>query len=385
MFAKKYVTRMTLVGSLVAASFAGTLHAQDFRFAVGFAPGSASTDGAEAFGEVLEQESDGTLSARIFALDLLGLGEMSGGVRDGIADVGNVLAPYFPSQFPHTNMVAELTMLLTLSDPPDGRHGMAYMGAVAEFMMLNCADCLDEWAAQQQVYLPNGATPEYQLMCTEPVRDQSELQGKRLRVAGAQWARWAEHFEASTVSLPGGEVFEALSQGVVDCTVQSSPELGNFQLKEVVTDITTDVPGGVFSGGALSFNRSVWQGLDDKQREHVLRAAARLAGEVTWRYQAYGERDLEEAREAGVTVHDPSAELVEASRQFIEADVARIAASYEDNYDIADAEAKIAELRPMIEDWMKRLEDTDVEDGEDLGDLYWEAIYSRVDPASYGL
>ena len=57
-------------------------------------------------------------------MSLLNLAEMSDGVRDGIADIGNVLTPYFPRQYPHANMAAELTMLLALDSRAKGRQGM---------------------------------------------------------------------------------------------------------------------------------------------------------------------------------------------------------------------------------------------------------------------
>ncbi|MCC5860238.1 MAG: C4-dicarboxylate TRAP transporter substrate-binding protein [Ectothiorhodospiraceae bacterium] len=382
----KGVARTLVAASLCAGLvLAGTSHAQQFRYALGFPPNSAGDDGAQLFNEKLQEYSDGALSFRIFPLSLLSLAEMSEGVRDGIADVGNVLTPYFPSQFPNTNMAVELSMLLALSDQAQGRLGMAYSGAISEYLMLACPDCQEEFAAQRQVILPLGATPEYQLMCTQPIRTAEELRGKRLRVAGAQWSRWAEHFGASTVSMSANEILEALGQGVVDCTVQSSPELGNFRLKEVVTDITVNIPGGVFAGGSASFNLGVWRGLDAEQRRHILRAAADMNAEVTWLYQTYGDRDFAEAKESGVNIHEPDESLVQASRAFVEQDLERIAEIYEQRHGIADAAEKIEVLQPLVERWMTLLEENPPASSEELAQLYWDEIYNRVDHETYGM
>ncbi|MGM0569379.1 C4-dicarboxylate TRAP transporter substrate-binding protein [Marinobacter sp.] len=361
-----------------------TGQAKELSYALGFPPNSAADDAAKTFASKLEQETGGEVTAKNYAMSLLNLAEMSDGVRDGIADIGNVLTPYFPRQYPHANMAAELTMLLALDSRAKGRQGMAYAGVMGEFLLLNCSDCAQDFIEQGQIYLPMGATPEYQLLCTSAIKTPEDLKGKRLRVAGAQWSRWASHFGATSVSLSGNEVYEALEQGVVDCTVQSNPELGNFGLKDVVTDITVGIPGGVFSGGSLSVGLGPWRDLSPDHREGLLKAASHLMADMTWRYQTYGDRDFEEARESGVTIHEPSDELVKASRAFVEEDVPRIASNYTEQYDMAGAEAKIETLRPIVEKWVKLMDEAELEDAEDLAAIYWEEILSKVDVGSYG-
>ncbi|SFR68149.1 TRAP-type C4-dicarboxylate transport system, substrate-binding protein [Marinobacter daqiaonensis] len=379
--------RKALLPVALAAGLAVTMSAQaeELSYALGFPPNSAADDAAKTFAEKLEQETGGEVTVKLYAMSLLNLAEMSDGVRDGIADIGNVLTPYFPRQYPHANMAAELTMLLALDSRAKGRQGMAYAGAMGEFLLLNCGDCTEDFIEQSQIYLPMGATPEYQLLCTSPIKTAEDLKGKRLRVAGAQWSRWAAHFGASGVSLSGNEVYEALEQGVVDCTIQSNPELGNFGLKDVVTDITVGVPGGVFSGGSLSVGLAPWRDLSTEHREDLLKAASHLMADMTWRYQVYGDRDFEEARESGVNIHEPSEELVQASRSFVEQDIKEIARNYTEQYGMTNADDKIETLRPIVEKWVRLMDTADLSDSEDLANLYWEEILSKVDVESYGL
>jgi len=382
----QWVSRALIPATVVAGLTLTTVtQARELGYALGFPPNSAAADAAKTFANKLAAASDGGLTIKNYPLSLLNLAEMSDGVRDGMADIGNVLTPYFPRQYPHANMAAELTMLLTMSDKARGRQGMAYVGAMGEFLVLNCPDCAQDFINEGQVYLPMGATPEYQLLCTTPVRTVADLDGKRLRVAGAQWSRWASHFGASGVSLSGNEVYEALDQGVVDCTVQSNPELGNFGLKDVVTDITLGIPGGVFSGGSLSVSTSVWKSLETGHRTDLLQAASHLMADMTWRYQTYGDRDLEEAREAGVTLHEPTEALVEASREFVEEDIKHIADNYTTEYGIENAEAKIETLRPIVEKWLDLIDSADLENSEDLAQIYWDEILSKVDVKQYGI
>lgn len=380
---RKFMGPAALAAALSMTPLAS--QAADLSYALGFPPNSAPDHTAQVFAAKLEEATGGELKVRNYALSLLNLAEMSDGVRDGIADIGNVLAPYFPRQYPHANMAAELTMLLALDSRAQGRQGMAYTGAMGEFLMLNCPDCVQDFVRQGQIYLPMGATPEYQLLCNKPVVTPADLRGKRLRVAGAQWSRWASHFGATGVSLTGNEVYEALGQGVVDCTIQSNPELGNFALKDVVTDITLGVPGGVFSGGSVSVNTGVWKRLSPENRGHLLNAASHLMADMTWRYQTYGDRDFEEARASGVTIHEPTDALVAESRRFVEEDIQRIADSYGAQYQLTDASEKIAVLRPIVEKWIALIDSAELENAEDLAELYWQEVFSKVDVNSYGL
>lgn len=378
--------RKALLPIALASGLAVTMtgQAKELSYALGFPPNSAADDAATTFANKLAEETGGEVTAKNYAMSLLNLAEMSDGVRDGIADIGNVLTPYFPRQYPHANMAAELTMLLALDSRAKGRQGMAYAGVMGEFLLLNCEDCVQDFINQGQIYLPMGATPEYQLLCTSPIETPEDLKGKRLRVAGAQWSRWASHFGATSVSLSGNEVYEALEQGVVDCTVQSNPELGNFGLKDVVTDITVGIPGGVFSGGSVSVGLSPWQDLSAEHREDLLKAVSHLMADMTWRYQTYGDRDFKEARESGVNIHQPSEALVEASRDFVREDIPRIASNYTEQYGMTNADAKIETLRPIVEKWVKLMDEAKLEDAEDLAAIYWEEILSKVDVETYG-
>ncbi len=76
-----------------------------------------------------------------------------------MADMGYVLTPYFPNQFPHMNLVAEASMLINLMDESlENREGYAYVGAMAELVFLNCPECLADMEKQNHVMnsVPSG-------------------------------------------------------------------------------------------------------------------------------------------------------------------------------------------------------------------------------------
>ena len=363
--------------------FGSAASAEQLRLAVGF-PTGAYPDAAEVYADAVERYSDGELSVRVFELSLLNLAEMSDGVGSGIADAGVVLTPYFPSQYPHINFAADLSMMLALENDLGGKEGWAYGGAMLEFVMHNCPECLTEIHSQNQIYTGGGASPRYGLLCNEPVRTLDDIEGKRLRAGAAPWARWAEHFDASPVTLPGNEILEGLNQGVIDCVIISATELSGLRLRDATTDITMDVPGGVFAGGnAPSVNADRWAGLNDEQREALLRAGAVFTAQVSYRYSTYADENIAAAKEQGITLHEADEELVAASQAFIEEDLRKTARHYREEYGVEDGEEIVATMNSLVDKWVELV--ADVDDPDELAQLYWDEVYSDLDPSAYGL
>lgn len=121
----------------------------------------------------------------------------------------------------------------------------------------------------------------------------NDLNGKRLRHGGANWSRWAVAMNASPVSMSVNEMYEGISQGVLDCTIQSTPELTIFKMMDVVSHITTGVPGGAYGAASNSINRDFWQSLNRNQREAVMYGTAATSADITWAYaQASSLSDL---------------------------------------------------------------------------------------------
>jgi TRAP-type C4-dicarboxylate transport system substrate-binding protein len=303
-----------------------------------------------------------------------------------MADIGYLLSAYFPSEYSHTNLLAEAAMQLQLfGDEIEGKEGTAYIGALAEYIFFQCEDCNDEFQAQNQVFTGIASSSNYMLNCSEPVTTIEDLEGKRLRLSGSQWSRWAQRFDASPVTLSGNETFEALDQGVVDCAVISAPDLENLGIIEATTDITVDVPGGVFAGAPITnTNRDTWQSLTDKQREAMLHAGAYISAEIPWVYHQREAAVLERARdELGINIHTASKELQEATRDFVLEDVEGIARFYEKSYGVENGAEMLKEFRPVLEKWVGLVKD--IETKEELGELYWQEVFSKVDPSSHGM
>ncbi|WP_417547769.1 C4-dicarboxylate TRAP transporter substrate-binding protein [Marinobacter segnicrescens] len=369
------------IGLMAMGSVA--VQAAELRFASGYPQGSITSDALGVFEERLDELSGGDVSVRVFELSLLNLRETPAGIRDGMADMGVVLTPYFPADFPHTNMVAEVSMSIELTERGSSQAGLVYTGAMSEFIFSECTECRDEFAAQNQLFLGSAATPPYSLLCREKVDSLEALEGKNLRTSGAQWARWAESVGANPITMSVNEIYEGLSQGVVDCSVQSTSELSVFNLFEVVDDITVNYPSGTFSGvGSANINLDSWRSLNEEQRQALLEATSVLSAEFSWGYEKGAVDNERTAEEQGIGLTQPSEAMVEKNREFIREDLKTIASAYEERYGIQNADEKIDRFRELLGEWRERIDG--VESSEELADLYWEHVFSKVDVSQYG-
>lgn len=372
-----------LVGTAVGIAPAT---AKELRYAVGYPPGAAAVGAAEDMAQIVAERSGGDLTVKVYTSALLSFGEMAGGVRDGIADVGYLVTPYFPQDFPRTNLLNDTSMKLsTMGDAATAVAGMAYGGAMMEYIMLDCADCAAEYAAQNMVFTGVGPTATYHLLCNSPVTTAAELNGKRLRAGAGQWNRWAVEMGATPVQITGQESLEAMKQGIIDCTVLSAvTALQDFQLINAVTDVTLGVPGGVFAATpATTVNAGVWAELAPKDRRAFLDGAAYMAAAVPF-IDHQGEADiLADAATRGIVTHKADAVLADATAAFIAKDAASVAALYGDQFGVTDAAALIEGFQPVLEKWVALVQG--VESIEALADLYRTEIFARLDENNYGL
>ena len=375
-----FIAGAALTGMLAA----GNVEARELSFASGATPNSIGSKSIEVFANAITERSDGDLTVKPYMQSLLSFMETPPGLRDGMADFGAVLTPYFQTEFPSTIMLTELTMLLELDDISAREATFAFGGAISEYVFNDCPECLEEYINSNQVFLGiSGSTP-YTLICNKPVVTREDIEGKRIRIGGPQWARWAQAMGASPVSMAVNEVYEGLGQGVLDCTAHNLPDLTNFNFIEVTSDITLGVPGGIFGGIATHMNADAWKGLSAENREAVLYGSAAIIAELARLYVKEHEenRQLIEDKE-DITVHEAGSELKAATRQFIEQDAKTIATRYQENHGLERSGEMIAEFRKSLNRWVDLVQD--VETGEELQQLYWDEVFSKVDVNQYGM
>lgn len=372
----------TLLLTCALAPLAGAAGATDLRYATGFPPGTTGAKNAEATAKMLGEMTGGDLTMQSFAQSLLSFGEMSAGVRDGVADAGFVLFPYTPAEFRNSAMAADLTMLFATMNTGD-RGGLAWTGALSEYIIFNCPACQAEMEKQNQVYVSTSAT-EYSLMCDTPIESQDDLQGLKVRAPGANWARWASAFGAVPVQLSTAETYEGMSQGIIDCTISGMTEITDLGLTELVERVAPNFPGGGFGGSAMhNINRDTWAALTEEQRRAYVETVSKGGADLSWEYRENNASAAKAAAEAGIKIEPMSGPLMDDTNAWIQKDIENIATLYSKDYGLENTSESIETFHVIFEKWTGLV--ADVQSSEELGDLIWQEIGSKIDYSTYGL
>jgi TRAP-type C4-dicarboxylate transport system substrate-binding protein len=382
--------RQPLFGALLGAAALGLAmataaptdaSAKTLKSAVGLPTSSAQYFAHQRLADYVAEHSD--LKIRVYSMSLLNLKETPPGIRDGIADMGFVLPPYFPAEYANFNLASDLSMLSTSGRQVESP-GAAMGGAIMEYAFFNCPDCQKEFDQQNQIYLGSGASPAYILLCSTPVKTLEDIKGKKYRSGAANFGRWAEYFGGIKVSLPANDTYEALGQGVIDCAMNSALELTNVSLFDVTKAITLRVPGGVYPVATNNVNKDVWQTLTREQREVFLKGSARAQADLTWKYYDGSNQNLEDAPGKGIEVFDPGPEIMEKYDEFVKADLEVIGTQFTRDYGVTNAKEKIAKMVELVEKW-KTLTEGLENDPEGLAQVYWDEIFAKIDIDTYGM
>src|SRR5690606_225478 len=164
------------------------------------------------------------------------------------------------------------------------------------------------------------------------------------------------------------------------------PELINLRLIDAVKAITIAVPGGVYAGvGSASVNVNTWRDLNEKQRAAMLRGGAVMTAEVAWGYEESAGKALAESKQRGISLLEPDAALLENARAFAKADMKTIIDAYQSQYkvDPKRAEELLGQFAATLGKWVDLVQDVDSK--QQLIDLYWKEIFSKMDAKTYGM
>jgi len=185
--------------------------------------------------------------------------------------------------------------------------------------------------------------------------------------------------------MPGNEIYDAMSQGVVDCAMLSASTLVEQSLSEVTKQIIFGVPGGVFSGLANNnVNKDYWKSLDQETRAMLLRGTSGFVTDIVMAQIDIVNHGMAAGEKAGLIVANADAETMAAYTDFVNNDVAVISKQFTDEYGLSNVDQKIETFKMLLAKW-KDLTDNVGYDRAALEKLYWDEILSKVDITTYGL
>lgn len=362
-----------LAGAAIALVMAAAAKADTLRTTSSFGPSHVMA--TKIYPEIIKkfkEFTDGRWDGVDTPSGLLAPNEMNTGLRDGISDMGPLLMPYFAADYVESGLVTELSVL--------GKDNRAIGGAVTEYLV-NCAECQAEFKKFGQVYLGADVTTPYAFLSTKPIRTLADMKGLRIRAAGSVFTRFVESLGATPAQMPANELFEGLSQGVVDATYSSIPDLKNARLFDVVKYVT-ETNQGVFNGAATaSASAILWNRLDAKDRDALVRATQYGAAKGIEGWRVSEREAREEGKQKGIEFITPDATLQKAADEFTAKHLETVAATLEAR-GVKNAAEKVAKYRALVEKWTDLIKNVNTAD--EYAELRYKEVWSKVDLSKYG-
>ena len=263
---------------MVLASTAA--HAQaNWSMATPWGGGKPLAD-AKTFASLVKELTEGRVNITVFPAGTLGKAlKVTETVKSGVAQAGHNWMGYDWG-------IDKTTVIFG-----------GYVGGLTEeefFLWLFQAGGAKEWEKYRMekfgvVSIPCGIFPaEIFLHSKRKVTNLAEYKGLKQRTAGA-WAEVGGSLGATTVILPGAEVYAALERGVIDATEWSSPSVnepvGFHKIAKYIIFPGVHQPGATQE---CEFNKASWDKISDRDK-NLIKMAGRLRTFETWANHAYND------------------------------------------------------------------------------------------------
>ena len=327
--------------------------------------------------EAIEKASDGEMKINLYTGTVL-LPPRSGmsGVRDGIAQVGYHAGTYTPAELPISNALQELGF--NYDDP------LVMLVAISDFNM-NDSRAMAQWKKAGVVFGGGYSTPPYNLMCSKPIKSLADLKGKRLRTAGAALSAWAESIGATPVNVPSSEMYQGVEKGTLDCAVNVASDLKSRSLWDVAKHTTMAPLGMYWSGPMWAYNPDFWKGLSTDQRRMFFNANSLAMAKQYVGYNVAIEEALNEAAGYGVTVYEPSSDILSSISAFAEKNLTAVYGTARDKHKIADPESLIGDFDKSVQKWKALFANVSRDDADAIAKIIKANLYDQIDADSYGV
>lgn len=237
----------------------------ELKMATGWTGGPLMEIGAQAFAARVKEMSRGRIEIEVFPSGTLGPGlKVSETVKNGVADMGHTWIGY--------DWGVDPTAVLF-----GGFAGSFDTERMLHWLYRNGgADLQAEWRKEKfnLVSMPLFIrTSEVFLHSRKPVRTLADLQGLKLRTAGA-WLEISKGMGAAPVTMPGGDVYPSLERGAIDATewgtLWENISPGFHRVTKYVIIPGVHQPTAPFE---LVINMKVWNSLSAEDQKLVRDAA----------------------------------------------------------------------------------------------------------------
>jgi len=333
--------------------------------------------GYEFFATEVKRLSKGEVAIRIFpGSSLLGAKAISDGLRDQVADLGQVVMTYTPAYFPHGMLINDLAMV--------GENDIAGAMTVTELLLRECAACQAEFAKQGQVPLTGISTPGYVIIAKGDLNAPDKIKGAKLRAGGSLWDRFSRSMGAVGVNMPTEGMYEAVSRGTLNGVLYAVGGLKSHGLGDVATQVIMLSSGSFRSAAMISFSKASWGKLNAEQRGQILRAASNALVHATLAYLKTEEEGVKVAQQKKIPIVQPHPELLRLRNEFVENDLKNTVANAKTKPGLEDAAEFVANYRKLYAKYEKLVAAAGKDEAK-LAEILYNEVYAKLDPATYGV
>ena len=241
-------------------------------------------------------------------------------IADGVADLGTVIAVYFPQEM----------LSYSFADLPM-RNADAWVGMRATDELMRTSDAITASLADQNlVYLGTFTTSAVNIACKDAaIRSVEDISGLKIRGVGAYGDTFRD-FGANMVAMPIYDAYHGLDTGLLDCSQGYSYAVAALKQQEVMTSYTLLNWGQVGALG-IFMNKDAHDALDAETQSALSEAGIAMADELGELITAANDAAVQTMQEAGIEVIDLPAEerdkLVQKGQQYVDEWVERANAS----------------------------------------------------------
>lgn len=362
---------------VVAIAAASPAAAKQLKAAYFVSPKHPIGQGYTFLAEEVKKQSKGALTIRIFPGEsLLGAKAISDGIRDGVADMGQVVATYTPAYFPHGVLINDLSMV--------GENDLAAALSVTELQLLKCPGCLAEYAKQGQIPFSAISVPAYVVIGNGDFNSVEKIKLKKLRAAGSLWDRFCRSIGAVAVNMPTAGMYEAMSRGTLDGVLYSVGGLKSHGLGDIAKQVILLNTGSFRAAALFSMSQATWKSLTVDERKIMLSALSKAIVRNTLAFLQSNDDGLEVAKAKNIPVVQPDPALLKLRNDFVENDLHQTIKNATEKLQLADAAEFVANYKALYAKWEKLVAPI-AKDEAKLGEVVFTEIYAKIDPATFGV
>ncbi|MGE0513807.1 MAG: C4-dicarboxylate TRAP transporter substrate-binding protein [Hyphomicrobiaceae bacterium] len=365
------------VAAALAAWMTGMADAKTLKAAYYVSPKHPIGLAYQKLADEMKSETKGAVTIRLFGGEsLLAAKAISDGLRDQVADIGQMIYTYTPAYYPHGILVNDMAML--------GANDTAAMMALTELYLLGCPACLEELGKQNQLPMAAISTPPYMIIANGDFNSPEKLHLKKLRAGGSLWDRFAKAMGAIGVNMPTSGMYEGISRGTLDGALYAVGGLKTHGLGDVAKQVILLNAGSFRAGSVFSMNKASWAELSVDERKAFLRASAKAAVYGAIAYAKGEDEGLEVAKQKKIPVVEPHPGLLKMRAEFVENDLKHTVTTAKETLGLSDAEQFVADYRKLYDKYDKLVQPISTDEAK-LAEVMYNEIYAKIDAATFGL